>query len=317
MTEHHNQARGANEWNDTYGSLGMAAQTKLMQLPLKILDPWTDTDGVTQPFKPYSQEKLEELAENIRKNGVIEAICVRPMPNGRFQIIAGHNRVAASHMAGLTVIPAIVQQLNDDEAAIRMVDSNLQHREKLLPSEKAFAYLKRMEAVKRQAIRTVGRPTRNSSPVETNFRWDETVAETSGESRAQIQRYIRLTYLEAPLLNLVDSEKFAFRAAVEISYLDKPAQALLLQVMEEIQCKAPSMAQAAQLRKLSQDNELDEYSIRSVMVKVKPVKAATVQLPATRICSFFPQNTSPEAMEAEIYEALLAYRKQKDTAASA
>lgn len=302
--EHRNQARGANEWADTYGSLGMATPMQLTQLPLHILDPWVNEGGERQPFKPYSSDKLEELAENIRKNGVIEAICVRPMPDGRFQIIAGHNRVAAAKLAGLTTIPAIVQQLDDDQAAILMVDSNLQHREKLLPSEKAFAYRLRLEALNRQGQR----PTSTSGPVGQKLSRD-TLAEESGESPRQIQRYIRLTYLVPPLLELVDSEKFAVRAAVEVSYLDEASQARVLRVMEETDCKPPSMTQAAQLRQLSQAGTLDEETILSVMVKTKAPKVATIKLPAERISSFFPQNTTPEQMEAEICEALAFYRK--------
>lgn len=302
--EHRNQARGANEWADTYGSLGMATPMQLTQLPLHILDPWVNEGGERQPFKPYSSDKLEELAENIRKNGVIEAICVRPMPDGRFQIIAGHNRVAAAKLAGLTTIPAIVQQLDDDQAAILMVDSNLQHREKLLPSEKAFAYRLRLEALNRQGQR----PTSTSGPVGQKLSRD-TLAEESGESPRQIQRYIRLTYLVPPLLELVDSEKFAVRAAVEVSYLDEASQARVLRVMEETDCKPPSMAQAAQLRQLSQAGTLDEETILSVMVKTKTPKVATIKIPAERISSFFPQNTTPEQIEREICEALDFYRK--------
>lgn len=308
MTERRNQARGANEWADTYGSLGMATPMQLTQLPLHILDPWVNEGGERQPFKPYSSDKLEELAENIRKNGVIEAICVRPMPDGRFQIIAGHNRVAAAKLAGLTTIPAIVQQLDDDQAAILMVDSNLQHREKLLPSEKAFAYKLRLDAIKRAA----GRPANNCGPLGHNLdgtKSRDQIAEESGESPRQIQRYIRLTYLIPPLLELVDSEKFAVRAAVEVSYLDEASQARLLLVMEETDCKPPSMTQAAQLRQLSQAGTLDEETILSVMVKTKAPKVATIKLPAERISSFFPQNTTPEQMEAEICEALAFYRK--------
>lgn len=154
LPERRNQARGANEWADTYGSLGMVAPMQLTQLPLGILDPWQDKGGGSQPFKPYPPDKLQELAENIRKNGVIEAICVRLTGTGRFQIIAGHNRVAAAKLAGLTTIPAVVRQMDDNEAALRMVDSNLQHRETLLPSEKAFAYKIRLDAVNRQGERT-------------------------------------------------------------------------------------------------------------------------------------------------------------------
>lgn len=306
--EHRNQARGANEWADTYGGLGLAAPMQLTQLPLHTLDPWVDAAGEGQPFKPYSHDKLEELAENIRKNGVIEAICVRPMPNNRFQIIAGHNRVAASKLAGLTTIPAMVQQMDDNEAALRMVDSNLQHREKLLYSEKAFAYKLQLATMKRQGQRT----DLTSRPMVGKLGKLESaniLGSAAGESGRQIQRYIRLTELITPLLDMVDAEKFAFRAAVEISYLDEDSQTQLLLVIEETDCKPPSMTQAAQLRKLFQAGTLDEEAILSIMAKTKAPKVATIKLPAERIASFFPGDTTPERMEAEICEALTFYRK--------
>lgn len=312
MTERHNLARGANEWAETYGSLGAAAPAQLTRLPLAILDPWEGDAGEPQPFRPYPKAKLEELAENIRKNGVIEPICVRPMPNGRFQIIAGHNRVEASKLAGLTTIPALVQQLDDAQASILMVDSNLQHRDVLLPSEKAFAYRLRLESLKRQGKR----PDVTSGPLGQKLSRDE-IAEESGESSRQIQRYIRLTELIRPLLDMVDDGKLAFRAGVELSYLEHSDQRLLLEVMQGWKCKAPSMAQASQLREEAAQGELTAEKILAVMVKPAKLKTASVKLPAGRISGFFPPNTSPEQMEAEIYEALLAYRKNNNTPASA
>lgn len=243
LPERRNQARGANEWADTYGSLGMVAPMQLTQLPLGILDPWQDKGGGSQPFKPYPPDKLQELAENIRKNGVIEAICVRPTGTGRFQIIAGHNRVAAAKLAGLTTIPAVVRQMDDNEAALRMVDSNLQHRETLLPSEKAFAYRLQLEAMNRQGQRT----DLTYSPLDNKLKGGTTAQEVgskSGDSQPQIFRYIRLTYLIPPLLEMVDSKKFGFRAAVEVSYLPPEDQELLLQIMTENNLKAPNLSTA-------------------------------------------------------------------------
>ena len=311
VIERRNPARGANEWADTYGSIGAAMPVQLTQLPLKLLDPWEDASGRTQPFQPYSPEKLQALAENIRKNGVIEAICVRPKPDGHFQIIAGHNRVEAAKLAGLTTIPAVVRQMDDSEAALRMVDSNLQHREKLLPSEKAWAYRVRLEAMNRQGQRT----DLTSCPVGAKLRSDELVAQSADDSARQIQRYIRLTYLLPPLLELADAGSLSVRAGVELSYLSEAEQETLLQRMADIGCKAPSMAQAAKLRKAAQAGTLDAETIRTILGK--PVKAAALTLPAGRIASFFPPNTSAEQMEAEIYAALLAYRKNKQSPASA
>lgn len=302
--EHINPARGVNEWADTYGNIGMAEPMQLVQLPLAALDPWQDAAGGAQPFKPYAPDKLEELAENIRKNGVIEAICVRPMANGRFQIIAGHNRVAASKLAGLTVIPAIVQQMDDAEAAIRMVDSNLQHREKLLHSEKAFAYKMRLEAMNRQGQRK----DLTSGPLGQKLSRD-TLAEESRESGRQIQRYIRLTELIPPLLELVDRDKFSFRAAVEVSYLDEDAQAMLLRIMEDENIKPPSMAQAAQLRELDRQGQLNDEAIETVMLDKHQKSNAMLKIPVERISRFFPPNTSAGDMEQGICEALAFYQK--------
>lgn len=313
--ERRNQARGANEWNDTYGSMGMAPQAQLTQLPLHILDPWESADGTAQPFKAYSQDKLEELAENIRRNGVIEAICVRPKPDGRMEIIAGHNRVAAAKLAGLNTIPAIVQQLDDNQAAILLVDSNLQHREKLLPSEKAFAYKLRLDSMKRKA----GRPKNNSAQIEPNFlgtRSNEQLADEAGESRAQIQRYIRLTYLIQPLLDMVDGGKPGFAAAVDLSFLTEMEQTMLLQVMDE-ENKVPGGAQAKALRSASAAGQLtDADAVRGILVPAPAPKPAVLKIPADRLQDFFPPNTSLEDMEREIYAALAAYRKNDTTPAS-
>lgn len=303
--ERHNPARGVGEWAATYGGVGMAAPAQLTRLPLEVLDDWAGVVGERQPFKPYTQDKLEELAENIQKNGVIEPIHARPKPGGRFEIIAGHNRCAAAKLAGLTTIPALVQQLDDAEAAILLVDSNLQHREKLLPSEKAFAYKLRLESLKRQGQRT----DLTSGPMGQKLSRDE-LAEESGDSSRQIQRYIRLTCLIPPLLDLVDNDKFGFRAAVEVSYLNVATQNCLQNVMEEASAKAPNLSQAQKLRQLFQAETLDEDTVRNVLVTKKAAKPPQLKLPASRIGSFFPPETTPEQMEAAIVEALRAYSQE-------
>lgn len=305
--------RDAQEFQDGFGGLGGIQSSQLTNLPLDMLDPWISPEGERQPFRPYSLVKIQALAENILKNGVIEPICVRPTPDGRFQIIAGHNRVAASKMAGLPTVPALIQQMDDNEAVIRMVDSNLQHREKLLPSEKAFAYKVRLEAINRQGKRS----DLTSGPVGPKLnrtRSNEELSKETGESATQIKRYVRLTYLLDPLLNLVDCEKFAIRAAVHVSYLDSTQQELLLQAMECNKGKAPSMAQATELRNLAQQDQLDEDAILNVLIGKGGAKSSVLKLPAERISSFFPPNTSTEEMEAEIYEALMSYRKKTEYA---
>ena len=238
----------AEEWAAAYGDLGREPQTRLMQLPLTILDPWQGSDGERQPFKAYTDAKLQELAESIKQHGVIEAICVRPKADGRMEIIAGHNRVAAARLAGLATVPAVVQQLDDAQAAIMLVDSNLQHRETLLPSEKAFAYKLRLESMKRQGQRT-DLTSAQIEPKLNGNRSNEQLAAEAGESRAQIQRYIRLTYLVPALLDMVDNGKPGFAAAVDLSFLGQDEQTALLEVMEQEHIKAPNGAQAKALRK--------------------------------------------------------------------
>lgn len=340
MPDLRNSARGENEWAATYGNMGMATPVRLMQLPLHILDPWEDTTGETQPFNPYTPAMLADLAENIRRNGIIQPITVRPRPNNRFQIIAGHNRVAAAKIAGLTTVPALVQELDDDQAAILMIDSNLKTRPHILPSERARAYKLRMEKLSHQGKRTdltcvpLGHkltevePNSTCVPVGHKLKSRDVVAQELGIGQTQIQRYLRLNELHPHLLKMVDNgsldkEKqdknipaMALRAGVELSYIPMEQQELLLQVMLEYGCKAPSMAQATQLRSLAAAQPLDEETIYSVMVKTKAPKSDTLKLPAGRISRLFPPNVSPEQMEAEIYAALLAYRNNNQSPAS-
>lgn len=322
MPELRNAARGASEWADTYGSMGMAAPARLMQLPLHILDPWTDTTGEAQPFQPYTPAMLEDLADNIRRNGIIQPINVRPRPGGRFQIIAGHNRVTGATMAGLPTVPALVQELDDDQAAILMIDSNLKTRLHILPSERARAYKIRMEKLSHQGKRT----DLTSVPLGQKLTSRDLMAQEIGIGQTQVQRYLRLNDLHPDLLKMVDNGSLdkdqqdknipamALRAGVELSYIPIGQQALLLVVMREYGCKAPSMAQAGQLRSLSATQPLDVEAICSVMVKTKGPKIEVLKLPAGRLSSLFPPGTLPEQMEAEIYEALIAYRKNKSPA---
>lgn len=311
-----NTVRAVNEWEEVYGDLGQAPAARLMQLPLAVLDPWGTYSGKTQPFLPYTQEMLLDLADNIRRNGVIHPINVRPAGNGRFEILAGRNRTAAAKMAGLVTIPSLVQEMDDDQAEIVMLDSNLKTRPFLRPSEKAFAYQKRSEAQNRQGQRTdltcgqIGHKSR-----------DELSDQESGR---QVQRYIRLTNLLRPLLDMVDNGDLpkdkrdkniptvAVNAGVELSWLKKDEQLLLLEVMEDAGSKSVSMSQASQLRQLSKDQTFDEETVRSVMVKEKSAgKLGTIKLPAHRISTFFPAGTSAERMEEIIVQALDAYRKEE------
>ena len=325
MNERRNEARGANEWNEIYGNVGLAAPTQLMNLPLNILDPWVDENGAPQPFDPYSPEELEQLADNIRMNGIIQPIHVRPMANGRFQILAGHNRCAAARLAGLPAIPALVKQMDNNQAAVIMVDSNLKLRQVILPSNKAKAYKIRMEHLNRKA----GRPTNNCGQLGHNYdsvKSRDVIAEESSDSARQIQRYLSLNKLHCDLLKLVDNSvkktpdkqgklpQMGLTTGVELSYLSTIEQTLLVQIMEREKFKPPSMAQAKALRRESEDCGLTEKRIMTILRPPRAIKAITnIKLSGERIASFFPQNTAPEVMEAEIYEALLAYRKAKQS----
>ena len=304
MTERHNMARGANEWESAYGNMGISPKAQLMQLPLHILDCWKSQDGQPQPFKPYTPEKLEELAASIRENGIIEAISVRPKSDGRMEILAGHNRVAAAKLAGLQTIPAIVQQLDDAAAEVVLVDSNLKHREKLLPSEKARAYKLLLDARKRQGQRA---DLTSRQFVEKLYAADQ-LGKEEKESGRQIQRYIRLTYLIDPILDMVDTGKPGFAAGVELSFLSQREQENLLIVMQEEE-KVPNGAQAKALRKASAAGELpDTDAIRAILMPESSTKPRILKIPTDRLAAFFPPNTPPDKMEAEIYEALKAYQ---------
>ena len=303
----------AEEWAAAYGDLGREPQTRLMQLPLTILDPWQSADGERQPFKAYTDAKLQELADSIKQHGVIEAICVRPKADGRMEIIAGHNRVAAARLAGLTTVPAVVQQLDDSQAAIMLVDSNLQHRETLLPSEKAFAYKLRLEALKRKA----GRPAKNSAQIEPNFfaRSNEQLAAESEDSRAQIQRYIRLTYLVPALLDMVDNGKPGFAAAVDLSFLGQDEQIALLEVMEQEHIKAPNGAQAKALRKASADSTTG-LTAEDILQVLRPVpsqaspKSKTISVSRDELAGYMPATVTTDAEALAYIKQALAYWKE-------
>ena len=272
---------------------------KIREIPIDQIDDFPD-----HPFQVRDDEDMDHLVDSIRQNGVISPATVRQKPDGRYELLSGHRRKHACILLEMKTLRCEVVELDDDAATILMVESNY-HRSKMLPSEKAFAYKKRMEALKRKA----GRPSeKNASPVETHLRSSELIAQNTGDSRAQVDRYIRLTKLVKPMLDLVDTDTLPLRAAVELSYISTDSQELILLVMEDVKCKAPSMAQATKLRKLDQEGALDESAMYQVLAK--PAKAPKpLKLPRERIASFFPADVTPEAMEEEIYEALLAWRR--------
>ena len=301
----------ADEWAAAYGDLGREPQTCLMQLPLTILDPWQSADGERQPFKAYTDAKLQELTESIKQHGVIEAICVRPKTDGRMEIIAGHNRVAAARLAGLTTVPAIVQQLDDAQAAIMLVDSNLQHRETLLPSEKAFAYKLRLESMKRQGQRT----DLTSRQIVAKLFSAETIGTESGDCGRQVQRYIRLTYLVPALLDMVDNGKPGFAAAVDLSFLGQDEQTALLEVMEREHIKAPNGAQAKALRKASADSSAG-LTAEDILQVLRPVprqaspKSKTISVSRDELTGYMPATITTDAEALAYIKQALAYWKE-------
>lgn len=301
----------AEEWAAAYGDLGREPQTRLMQLPLTILDPWQGSDGERQPFKAYTDVKLQELAESIKQHGVIEAICVRPKADGRMEIIAGHNRVAAARLAGLATVPAVVQQLDDAQAAIMLVDSNLQHRETLLPSEKAFAYKLRLESMKRQGHRT----DLTSGQIVRKLECTDQIGKDESESGRQIRRYIRLTYLVPALLDMVDNGKPGFAAAVDLSFLGQDEQTALLEVMEQEHIKAPNGAQAKALRKASADSTTG-LTAEDILQVLRPVpsqaspKSKTISVSRDELAGYMPATVTTDAEALAYIKQALAYWKE-------
>ena len=266
------------------------------------------SDFPDHPYKVKQDESMLELAASIREKGVVNPALVRPKPEGGYEMVAGHRRKFASELAGKTNMPCIVRNLTDDEATIIMVDSNLQ-REKVLPSEKAFAYKMKLDAMKRQA----GRPSRNSATVLPNYGGKSSrqlLAEEVGESHEQIRKYIRLTELITPILDMVDEGKIAMRPAVELSYLPKEQQQVLFDTMELEDC-TPSHAQAIKMRKFAEVGKLSEDVILSIMTEEKPNQVEQFKIPKKRIDKYFSPGTTPKQMEDTIIKALELYRRRE------
>ena len=284
--------------------------------------PLTEISGFpNHPFKVRMDASMTELVDSVKQYGVLVPALVRPKPEGGYEMVAGHRRLTASELAGKSTISCIVRDLTDDEAVIIMVDSNLQ-REQILPSEKAFAYKMKLDAMKRQA----GRPSKeNSSPVGIDFRGKQTLdvmAEEVGDSRNQIHRFIRLTHLIPDILDMVDNSvlkekgvlQMALRPAVELSYLSENEQKSLLETMESEDC-TPSHAQAIKMRQFSQEGKLNPDVILSIMQEEKPNQVEQFKIPRERISKYFPPGTPAQKMEDTIVKALELYRKrQRDMA---
>jgi len=276
---------------------------KVISLPLSEID-----DFNNHPFKVRMDNSMVETVDSIKNYGVLVPALVRTKENGRYEMVAGHRRKKGCELAELSNMPCIVRNLSDDEATIIMVDSNLQ-REELLPSEKAFAYKMRLEAMKRQA----GRPTQdNYSPLANNLSKTSSaeLAETLGTSKDQIFRYIRLTELTPEILQMVDDKKIAFRPAVEISYLLKEEQKALLETMESEDC-TPSLEQAQRMKRLSGDGRLNIDVIFSILTEEKPNQKEQFKMPKERISKYFPTGTPVQKIEDTIIKALELYQRRQ------
>lgn len=273
------------------------------------------SDFPNHPFKVRMDQSMVELADSVKQYGVLVPSLVRPMPDGSYQMVSGHRRKRAAELAGLPTVPCIIRELTDDEAIIVMVDSNLQ-REQILPSEKAFAYKMKLEAMKRQGQRR----DLTSSPLGTKLgmRSNQELAEQSPDSKTQIHRYICLTNLIPELLDMVDNSvlkeagklQMALRPAVELSYLSEAEQTALLEVMEG-EIRTPSHAQAIKMRTFSEHGKLNPDVILSIMQEEKPNQVEQFKIPRERIDKFFKPGTPAQKIEDTIVKALELYRKRQ------
>ena len=274
---------------------------QVQQIPIDALHPFTN-----HPFKVLDDEAMIRTVESIAQYGVLAPLIARPRPEDGYEIISGHRRQYAAKLAGLETLPVIVRQMSDDAAVILMVDSNLQ-REHILPSERAFAYKMKLDAMRR----TSGRPSKeNSRQLVGNFETADVVGKESGESGRQVQRFIRLTNLIPELLDMVDEKKIAFNPAVELSYLDKSQQRDFLEAMEDTQ-NAPSLSQAQQLKKMAQQGEFSYEKAFDVMGQEKKSEQDTVTIKNDILRKYFPRSYTPRQMEEKIIQLLDAWQKKQ------
>lgn len=270
---------------------------RVQNIPLCELHPFKD-----HPFKIQNNEEMQRMIESIRKVGAITPAVARPLPDGGYELISGHRRLAACQVLGVETMPVIVREMTDDEAVIAMVDANLQ-RETILPSEKAFAYKMKLDAIKHQGVasRQLGEKLLSVSQV----------SKDSEDSERQIQRYIRLTYLIPELLSMVDDNKIAFNPAVELSYLQSSEQQILLDAMELNDC-TPSHAQSIRLKKLSQEGMLDDQAIYEVMAEQKPNQQEHIRFKREDLKQYFPPRYTDEQIKRDIIKGLELLKRQRE-----
>ena len=271
---------------------------KIHEIPLSEIDEFPN-----HPFHVRIDEDMDQLVESIKERGIITPVTLRQKPDGRYEIVSGHRRTKACELAGLATVKAEIKELSRDEAIILMVESNLQ-RTTILPSEKAFSYKMRLEAMNRQGQRT----DLTSTPVVSKSRSNEMLGEVGGESREQVRRYIRLTHLIPPLLDLVDSGKIAFRPAVELSYLTEEEQNSLLDSISSEQ-STPSLAQALKMKEFSQNGRLNADVILSIMCEQKPNQKEKISFQSERLKPFIPKNFTAKQTEDYVIKALEYYHR--------
>ncbi len=277
-----------------------AQREKVLEIPLSELHPFQN-----HPFKVKDDESMLETADSIRQHGVLVPAIARPDPNGGYELVAGHRRHRASELAGKVTMPVIVRDLDDDTATMIMVDSNLQ-RESLLPSERAFAYKMKLDAMKHQGERS----DLTLSQVGTKLRADEVLAQQAGSSRNQIQRYIRLTELIPALLDMVDERKIAFNPAYELSFLTKEEQTQLLDAMDSEQA-TPSLSQAQRLKKCSQEGTLSPDTMRAILGEEKKSDLDKVTFTSDTLRRYFPKSYTPKQMQETILKLLEQWQRRR------
>ena len=287
-------------YDDIFSTEESRQTEQIQQIPITDLYPFKN-----HPFKVLDDEAMQRTVESVAQFGVLAPLIARPREEGGYEIISGHRRQHAAQLAGLTTLPVIVRNMSDEEAVIKMVDSNLQ-REHILPSERAFAYKMKLDAMKR----TAGRPSKNMSQIGTQKRSDQIMAEEMGESRNQIQRFIRLTNLIPELLDLVDQKKISFNPAVELSYLTAAEQRDFLEAMQDTQ-NAPSLSQAQRIKKLSQEGQCTYDAIFDIMGEEKKAEMDRVTIKNDVLRKYFPKSYTPKQMQDTIIKLLEQWQKKR------
>lgn len=270
---------------------------RVKEIPLTELHPFKD-----HPFKIQNDDEMKRLMESIQKFGTLTPALARPLPEGGYELISGHRRLAACQVLGIETMPVIIREMSDDEAVIAMVDANLQ-REHILPSEKAFAYKMKLDAIKHQGVA--------SAQVGKKLLSIEKVGEDSGDSRNQVHRYIRLTHLIPELLSMVDDGKIAFNPAVEISYLEQSEQRVLLNAMELNDC-TPSHAQAIRLKKLSQEGVLQDQTIYDILAEQKPNQQEQYKFKREEIRKYFPKSYTDKQVCDTVIKLLEQWQRRRE-----